>query len=282
MGFLCFLVFKLNRTWLRDKRVRKKYIEYTSKGKDYLDNIGGSIMDLRKKKFVIVVLSVLVLVSGGTIGYKFYQEEKNQAVIETQQKIERLAIREESGLAETKVISAEMNPIQENIEAAEKAVYLLPNSEEKLKLKDRVALVKDEFIKNMKAKEEARLAELSDEIYQAKIALGLDKSPSEEDIVEILHDMTHQKVRSEEKWGFVQMTEVNFLAVREVLQKNPAFNQNIDFLAIITDWLNNDFSNIVAEHNAIWKMKDGSVGKAYGILSPSEEQALIKEQFGSR
>jgi hypothetical protein len=70
--------------------------------------------------------------------------------------------------------------------------------------------------------------------------------------------------------------------VREVLQKNPAFNQNIDFLAIITDWLNNDFSNIVAEHNAIWKMKDGSVGKAYGILSPSEEQALIKEQFGSR
>jgi hypothetical protein len=29
-------------------------------------------------------------------------------------------------------------------------------------------------------------------------------------------------------------------------------------------------------------MKDGSVGKAYGILSPSEEEALVKEQFGAR
>lgn len=239
-------------------------------------------MDLRKNKFVIIVLSGLVLASGGTIGYQFYQEEKKEAVIETQQKAEKEAFQEESGLAETKVISAEMNPIQENIEAAEEAVYLLPNNEEKRKLKDRVALVKEEFIKNMKAKEEARLEELSDDIYEAKIALGLDKSPSEEDIVEILHNMTHQKVRSEEKWGFVQMTEVNLLAVKEVLKENPAFNQNIDLLAIVTDWLNNDFSNIVAEHNLIWKMKDGSVGKAYGILSPSEEEALVKEQFGAR
>ncbi|PAE40688.1 hypothetical protein [Bacillus sp. 7884-1] len=86
-------------------------------------------MDLRKKKFVIIVLSGLVLASGGTIGYKFYQEEKKEAVIETQQKAEREAFQEKSGLAETKVISAEMNPIQENIEAAEKAVFLLPNSE---------------------------------------------------------------------------------------------------------------------------------------------------------
>jgi hypothetical protein len=56
--------------------------------------------------------------------------------------------------------------------------------------------------------------------------------------------MTHPKVVSEEKWGFVHMTEVNLLAVKEVLQENPAFNQNIDMLTIVTDWLNNDFSNI--------------------------------------
>jgi hypothetical protein len=239
-------------------------------------------MNLRKYKFAIIVLSGLVLAGGGTIGYQFYQEEKKEAVIETQQKAKREAIQEESGLAETKVISAEMNPTQENIDVAEEAVYLLPNSEEKLKLRDRVALVKEEFIKNMNAKEEARLAELRDDIDQAKIALGLDKSPSEEDIGEILHNMTHQKVRSEEKWGFVQMNEVNLLAVKEALKNNPDFNQNIDFLGIVTDWLNNDFSNIVAEHNLIWKMKNGTVGKAYGILSPSEEQALIKEQFGAR
>jgi hypothetical protein len=145
---------------------------------------------------------------------------------------------------------------------------------------DRVAIVKEAFDQNLKVKEETRLAELEDDINQAKISLGLDKSPSEGDVLEILHNMTHQKVRSEEKWGFVHMSEVNLLAVKEVLRENPTFSQNIEMLAIVTDWLNNDFSNIVAEHNSIWKMKDGSVGKAYGILSPSEEAELVKEQFG--
>jgi hypothetical protein len=42
--------------------------------------------------------------------------------------------------------------------------------------------------------------------------------------------MTHQKVRSEEKWEFVQIIEINVLAVKDVLEKNPAFNQNIDML----------------------------------------------------
>ncbi|MFB3161444.1 DUF6241 domain-containing protein [Neobacillus sp. 179-J 1A1 HS] len=237
-------------------------------------------MSIHKNKFAIVVLAGVVLAGGGMIGYKFYQEKQNEAVIETQQKVQEEASVVASGIVETKVISAEMNPTQENIEAAEEAVSSLTESEEKQKLLNSIASVKEEFNKNLKVKEEARLAELEDDINQAKVALGIDQAPSEKDLLEILHIMTHQKVRSEEKWGFVHITEVNLLAVREVLQENPAFNQNIDMLAIVTDWLNNDFGNIVAEHNSIWKMKNGSVGKAYGILSPSEEAALVKEQFG--
>lgn len=241
---------------------------------------GGCSMSIHKNKFAIVVLAGVVLAGGGMIGYKFYQEKQNEAVIETQQKVQEEASVVASGIVETKVISAEMNPTQENIEAAEEAVSSLTESEEKQKLLNSIASVKEEFNKNLKVKEEARLAELEDDINQAKVALGIDQAPSEKDLLEILHIMTHQKVRSEEKWGFVHITEVNLLAVREVLQENPAFNQNIDMLAIVTDWLNNDFGNIVAEHNSIWKMKNGSVGKAYGILSPSEEAALVKEQFG--
>ncbi|MDQ1002920.1 hypothetical protein QFZ28_003320 [Neobacillus niacini] len=237
-------------------------------------------MGISKQKFAIIVLSGLVLAGGGMKGYKFYQEEKNETGIKIQQRVEKEASQEGIGIAETKVISAEMNPIQENIEAAEEAVHLLPESEEKRELLDRVAIVKEAFDQNLKVKEETRLAELEDDINQAIISLGLDKSPSEGDVLEILHNMTHQKVRSEEKWGFVHMSEVNLLAVKEVLRENPTFSQNIEMLAIVTDWLNNDFSNIVAEHNSIWKMKDGSVGKAYGILSPSEEAELVKEQFG--
>ena len=242
----------------------------------------GFSMSKHKRKFAIIVLAGVVLAGGGMIGYQFYQEKQNEAVIETQQQVEKEASQDASGIVETKVISAEMNPNQENIEAAEEAVRSLPESKEKRKLSDRITIVKEEFNRNRKAKEEARLAELQDDINQAKVALGIDQAPSEGDVFEILHNMTHQKVRSEEKWGFVHINEVNLLAVKEVLKENPSFNQNIDMLSIVTDWLNNDFSNIVAEHNSIWKMKDGSVGKAYGILSPSEEAALVKQQFGAQ
>jgi hypothetical protein len=239
-------------------------------------------MRLRKQKLAIIVLSGLVLAGGGMIGYKFYQEDKSEAQIKTQQQAEKQAVQEGIVIAETKVISAEMNHTQENIEAAEVAVNLLAESEEKHKLLDRITIVKVEFNREQKAKEEARLAELRNEIDQAKILLGINESPSEKDIADILHNMTHQKVRSEEKWGFVQITEVNLLAVKEVLQENPAFNQNIDMLGIVTGWLDSNFTNVVAEHNLIWKTKNGSVGKAYGILSPSEEASLIKKQFGDR
>ncbi|MBY0147535.1 hypothetical protein [Neobacillus niacini] len=60
-----------------------------------------------------------------------------------------------------------MNPILENIEAAELAVYLLPERTERRKLLDRIAIVKEEFNRNQKVKEEARLAELKDEVDQA-------------------------------------------------------------------------------------------------------------------
>lgn len=239
-------------------------------------------MAIRKHKVAIIILLGLVLAGGGMIGYKFYQDEKNGAKIKTQQLVEKEASNEETGLAETKVISAEMNPIQENIEAAEETVSLLPESEEKRKLLERINIVKEEFTREQRLKEENRLAELKAEIEQAKIDLGINQSPSEKVIADILHNMTHQKVRSEEKWAFVQITEVNLLALIEVLQENPALNQNIDMIAIVTGWLNDDFGNIVAEHNLIWERKNGSVGKAYGILSPSEEAALVKEQFGAQ
>lgn len=243
---------------------------------------GGCTMGIHKYKIAIIILLSFVIASVGIISFNFYQEAKIEKPTTNQQKsVKDEEFQEEIGIAETKVISAEMNPTEENIAEAEESVQVLSDGGEKQKLLDRIALVKEKLNRDLKAKEEARLAELREDINQAKIDLGIDQSPTEGDLLEILHNMTHQKVRSEEKWGFVQITEVNLFAVKEVLQENPAFNQNIDMLAIVNDWLNNDFNNIVAEHNLIWGMKDGSVGKAYGILSPKEEADLIKKQFGS-
>ena len=76
------------------------------------------------------------------------------------------------------------------------------------------------------------------------------------------------------------MTEVNLIAVKEVLEENSTYNENINMLEMVNTWLNNEFTNIVADHNLLWGEKEGTVGKAYGRLSQAEEEALVKEQFG--
>jgi hypothetical protein len=164
-----------------------------------MDN-GGNIMGLRKHKLAIIVLSSVVLIGGGMIGYKFYQESKAEATTENLKQADEV-LQQEIRNAETKVISAEMNPIQENIEAAEAEILLLTESEGKQALLERFVAVKKKFNNELKAKEEARLAELREEINQAKIDLGIDGTPSEKELLEILHKMTHQKVRAEKKVG---------------------------------------------------------------------------------
>jgi hypothetical protein len=242
---------------------------------------GGNIMDLRKHKVAIIVLSSVVLIGGGMIGYKSYQEPKAEAQAEDLKQAEA-GLQQELRKAETKVISAEMNPIQENIEAAEAEIQLLAESEGKQALLERLDAVKKKFNNEVKAKEEARIAALREEINQAKIDLGIDGTPSEKELLEILHKMTHQKVRAEKKWGFIRISEVNLIAVKEVLEENPNYNENINMLEMVNTWLSNEFSNIVADHNSLWGEKEGTIGKAYGRLSQAEEEALVKEQFGGQ
>lgn len=239
-------------------------------------------MNQHKLMFIIITAIFIVFAGGGTIGYKLYQDGKTEAAIEAKELAEKEALLKKFGNAESKVTSAEMNPIQENVDSAEEAVNLLPEGEEKRDLLERVIGVKNEINRILKEEEEARLAALRSQIDQAKMDLGINDVVSENVILEVLHRMTHQKVRSEEKWGFVQMTEVNLLAVREVLEENPTYNQNIDMLAIVDNWLKNDFSDVIREHNLFWDTREGTVGKAYGVLSQAEEEALINEQFGAQ
>lgn len=116
------------------------------------------------------------------------------------------------------------------------------------------------------------------EIQQAKEQLGLDNHPTADKLMDVVHKMTHQKVRADEKWGYIQMTRANILAVHEAIEDSAAENKDV-LLGITSRWMENDFSNIVEGHNAVWKLQEGSVGKAEGILSESEEKEIIAEQF---
>lgn len=98
------------------------------------------------------------------------------------------------------------------------------------------------------------------------------------DIQEYIHGMSHQKVRAEEKWGFYELnsTRVNWLL--EGLNKAGRLNHEQVYIGILDNWMDGDFSSIDDDHNAIWSIQGGTVGKATGILSEEEEQAYIDSQ----
>jgi hypothetical protein len=92
-----------------------------------------------------------------------------------------------------------------------------------------------------------------------------------------IHGMSHQKVEADEKWGFYPITEERIQWLLEGLDITNLKNED-DYRQILDRWANGDFSKVDIDHNIIWEMQKGNIGKATGILSPEEEQAYIESQ----
>ncbi|TLS35589.1 DUF6241 domain-containing protein [Pseudalkalibacillus caeni] len=112
---------------------------------------------------------------------------------------------------------------------------------------------------------------------------GVKKAiPTEVQFQDDLHAMTHQKVKAEEKWGHLKITEERIDEMLDVLDKVKGKNdyKNFDFYYdVLTEWNNGNFDNAVQAHNRIWSMNGGTIGKATRLLTEEEEQAYIKEYF---
>jgi hypothetical protein len=99
----------------------------------------------------------------------------------------------------------------------------------------------------------------------------------EEMFMQIMHEMTHQKVKADTKWGYTPMTEEQIDRMLAILDQND-FQHEKFYREALTAWKNGDFSNAVKVHNKIWKWQGGNIGKAYGLLSPEEEKEYIETQ----
>lgn len=109
---------------------------------------------------------------------------------------------------------------------------------------------------------------------------GEDKEQSDltdYDYQEYIHGMSHQKVKADEKWGFYEITEKRIDWLLEGLDKVEVENK-LTYKTILIKWADGDFSTVDEDHNRIWELQGGNVGKATGILSPEEEQKYIKSQ----
>jgi hypothetical protein len=104
------------------------------------------------------------------------------------------------------------------------------------------------------------------------------KTPLNETYIQqYIHAMSHQKVQAKEKWSFYEITEgrINFLLKQ--LEVNKYENESL-YWQILTSWKEGDFSNAVSHHNSIWRLQDGTIGKATSLLGPEAEESFLQEQ----
>ena len=72
---------------------------------------------------------------------------------------------------------------------------------------------------------------------------------SEGEIISTMHKMVHQKVKSSEKWGFVEMTNKEISNVKRDIENSTGFQYKMKLFSIINRWERGDFSQTVEEHN---------------------------------
>ena len=102
--------------------------------------------------------------------------------------------------------------------------------------------------------------------------------PTEAHIINVMHKMTHQKVKAEEKWGAIPLNEGT---VKQIIQyiESSDFGLKDELMVIAKRWEKGDFSTIIEDHNYFWKYEGGTIGRAYGTLNAAEEAEFIKNNF---
>ncbi|WP_424236919.1 DUF6241 domain-containing protein [Bhargavaea ginsengi] len=111
---------------------------------------------------------------------------------------------------------------------------------------------------------------------------GVNGNSPEEKILEIMHQMTHQKIAADQKWGAIPMTTRNIEQIESIVSSSKKIRSpqaKKQLIQMIAKWENGDFSEADEDHNYIWKLQKGTLGKARGLLSKEEELLFIEEWF---
>lgn len=118
---------------------------------------------------------------------------------------------------------------------------------------------------------------VSEEVVMNNNPFGSEQATlSEEDILNYMHGMSHQKVIADEKWLHYEMTDERILFLINVVE-NGQYEHKELITDILTRWKNGDFSKADDDHNEIWSLQGGTIGKATGVMSAEQEQQYLEE-----
>ena len=89
----------------------------------------------------------------------------------------------------------------------------------------------------------------------------LPNKMTEEQVQNAIHQMSHQKVRAGKKWCFIPLTRERVDRLIEVINANQYQHEDV-YLDILKAWKESNFMYIDGNHNTIWILQGGNVGKA--------------------
>lgn len=92
-----------------------------------------------------------------------------------------------------------------------------------------------------------------------------------------IHEMSHQKVKADAKRGFYEITDERIDWLLKALDKSDPQHKDT-YKGILDKWKEGDFSTADQDHNAVWELLDGEVGKATGVMSDEEEKEYVESK----
>lgn len=99
---------------------------------------------------------------------------------------------------------------------------------------------------------------------------------SQDQIINTMHKMTHQKIIADEKWGAIPMTKENIDNLVKVLE-NGDYDSRL--LRIAKKWQDGNFNSVADDHNTLWNMQGGTIGRAIRNATEEEEREFIARNF---
>lgn len=113
---------------------------------------------------------------------------------------------------------------------------------------------------------------------EVNLADAFPEDMTEVQVIEAIHQMSHQKAQANEKWGAIPLTHERINRLIKIVKKNEYYN-DYTYLEILNRWAKGDFSKADEDHNTVWNMLAGTRGEAEGLLTPEEEKQFIEENF---
>jgi Family of unknown function (DUF6241) len=123
--------------------------------------------------------------------------------------------------------------------------------------------------------ENATVAKVKEEDVRTSLE---KKEMTESTVIDMMHKMTHQKVKADEKWGAVPMSIESATKMRDVIKESD-FPHKDGLLEIAERWIQRDFSKVAEDHNYFWKIQGGTIGEAKGSLTKKEEMKFARNNY---